>query len=217
MTNVLLVDDHDLFRDGLKGMLHKIDEITVVGEATNGLEAIEKYKELKPDMIIMDISMPLKNGIKATEEIRVEDTEIKILALSMNDDQRNITKMLGAGANGYILKTCREDELLEAVEKVASGEYYFSKDVKHKMIDNFIAINVKPLNQKVKLSAELSEREIEVLNHIADGLTNEEIAEKLFLSKRTVESHRRNMLEKTGAKNSAALVKHAILEGLISV
>ncbi len=217
MTNVLLVDDHDLFRDGLKGMIQKIDKINIIGEATNGIEALQKFKELSPDMIIMDISMPLKNGIKATEDIRKKSTEVKILALSMNDDHRNITKMLSAGANGYILKTCREDELVEAIKLIASGEYYFSKDVKHKMIDNFIALNVKPINKKVKLESELSEREIEVLHHISDGLTNEEIAEKLFLSKRTVESHRRNMLDKTGAKNSAALVKHAISEGLIKV
>ncbi|MCI5058041.1 MAG: response regulator transcription factor [Flavobacteriales bacterium] len=211
---VLLVDDHDLVRDGIKALLSGQNTYSEILEAKNGREAVDQYVKNSPDVVLMDINMPELTGVESTIEIRKIDSSAKILALSMNDDRRSITQMLEAGALGYVLKTSLADELFFAIEMLMNNESYFSPKVTAKMMNGFVHKNKSagPDNSAIH---DLSEREIQVLQGISEGLTNKEIGVKLFISDRTVDTHRRNMLEKTGAKNSAMLVKIATLEGVI--
>ncbi len=212
-TSILLADDHHLFRLSLKLLLKKNQAFNVVGEASNGIEVLDWIKQnYCPDIIIMDVNMPEKNGIDTTYELKQSsDINVKVLALSMNSEYHYIDSMLKVGADGYITKSSSEDELNEAINNlIISNKKYFSQSVKEVMVNSFIDHDqVKFIDQN------FSERELEVLKLVSAGLTNEEIAEQLFLSKRTIESHRRNMLNKTGLNNTAALIKYACDQKLI--
>src|SRR5687767_5808790 len=215
--NVMLVDDHQIIRDGIKAFLKDDDNINVIGEADNGKQLLQLVEENQPDLVLMDINMPEMDGYEATKLLQKNFPDIKILILSMLDHEKYVSKMLNAGASGYILKNSGKDELLCGIRQVSKGYKYICTDL------SLIFLNKlhRDFSQEiigdgaVKKVADLSQREIEVLKLIAEGLTNAEIADKLFTSKRTIESHRQNIIEKTQVKNTAALFKYALNNGLI--
>ena len=204
---ILLVDDHKIFRDVL-GRFIKRNLSKDLKEANNGIEAINLIKENKFDLVISDINMPRMDGIELMKEIRKHDADLKVIALSMMDDAISIKKMLKAGANGYVLKEGNTKDLTSAVQEVINGGTYYSKPVHDSIIQS--VINARKDYKKAKLSS----RELEVLRLIFEEKNNNEIADILFISVRTVETHKHNIMEKTGSKNMASLVKFAIREKL---
>ncbi len=202
---LLLADDHLMIRDGIKLMLKKSLGMEIVAEASNGAEVItylEKYAS-KIDIVLMDINMPIMSGIEATQIITDKFKNIKVLALTMHAEGTYITNMLKAGALGYVLKESGTNELITAINTVARGQKYYSNEVSVTLINSLISDD-KPKD------SQLSERELEVLAHIATGETNKKIGDKLCISGRTVETHRRNILEKLAVKNTAEMIRYAI-------
>ena len=210
---ILLVDDHKLIRDALKSYFEDDPEIEIIEEAGNGQEALILLKENTVDVVMMDISMPVMDGIECTQHITEEYPEIKVLALSMMNDGQFIKKMLNAGAVGYILKNSSEEEIRKALNAVFNGENYFSAEVNETVMQNMLKGGVKR-NHKLVVDLPLTSREKEVLRLILKEYTNQEIADELFISPRTVDAHKRNLLEKTGSKNTAGLVLYAIEKNL---
>jgi len=207
---ILLTDDHHLIREGIRMMLSKADNIEVVGEANSGAEAIAYVNKNAEnvDLILMDINMPEINGIEATQIITDKYPNIKVLAFTMHEEETYITKMIKAGASGYVLKSSGKAELVKAIERVSLGNKHYSNKVSVTMINSMMS------DEKTK-ETELSEREIEVLHHIAQGATSKEAGEKLFISNRTVESHRRNILSKLDIKSTAEMIAYALKNNLI--
>lgn len=213
---VLLADDHKIIRDGIKSMLRAEQAIEIVGEASNGRELVNLLPELATDLILMDVNMPEMDGFETTAYIAKHYPSIKVLVLSMLDYERYITKMLEAGALGYILKNTGREELTHAIKTVASGNLYICSEIAINLLKRNHPTSVKyPITDEPSAAAKLSKRELEVLQLLAEGLNNTEIAEKLFTSKRTVESHRKNLLAKTESKNTASLIKYALFRGII--
>lgn len=210
--NILLVDDHALVRNGLKMILEKNPAIAQITEACNGKDAVNLCNEKNYDLVFMDINMPELNGIDATEIILKMKPETKIVCLSMHNEYTYVSKMLALGAYGYLIKDCDPEEFSLAIKAVANNQKYYSRGVTDILINKHLSTEDKNGN---KIVNEISEREIEVLKYIIDGYTNAEIATKLFLSTRTIDSHRRNILKKTNCKNSAALVKFAMDNKLV--
>ncbi|MEW6584690.1 MAG: response regulator transcription factor [Nitrospirota bacterium] len=208
---VLVVDDHRIFREGLVALLKTKPGIDIVGESEGGRQAIKMVHELLPDVVIMDIAMPDMNGIETTEKILKTDPGVKIIGLTMHSDIRYVTGMLRAGASGFLLKDCSSDELVEAIRAVKEGKKYLSRWVSENLVRDYVdsLTGHKPL----ALSA-LSAREKEVLQFIAEGKTTKQIAARLGVSLKTVETHRMKIMEKLGVKSIAELVKYAIREGL---
>lgn len=212
IIKVLIADDHRIFRDGIRSILEKEKDIVVVDEAANGSEVIEKITHQAVDVLILDIDIGKPSGIEITEIITTRHPEVNVLILSMIGLHEFVIQALEKGAIGYILKNTGKDEVLTAIRCVAKGDSYFSKEVSAILIEQ---LN-KPGSMKKKMTdIPLTPREIEVLQLIVQEYSNQEIAEKLFISIRTVDTHKRNMLEKLGARNSAGLVKYAIQKGLI--
>ena len=200
---VLLVDDHPVVRQGLRKILSTFDEIAIAGEASSGREAIEVARELKPDVVLMDISMPEMNGIEATTILRRDLPEIKVLALSMHENASYVKQALKAGARGYILKESAPQKLVEAISTVnATNEPVMPTDV---------------LARTEGKAQELTPREIEVLRLIARGLSNKEIGLELNVGVRTVETHRQNLIDKTGCKTVAELTRYAVDNGYVEL
>ncbi len=208
-TRVLLADDHELVRDGIRARLAKTSMLEVVGEATNGQEAIKLVEALRPDVIMMDVSMPVMNGLDAANEIRTRFPETGILVLSIYDNPEYVRGVVNAGARGYILKDICANEMITAITSVANGGYYFSSAVGPTLVGD-----KKPV--QVQDPYGLTDREREVLTGIAKGQPNKEIAASLGISVRTVESHRLNLREKVGSKNAAQLYKIAHDLGLLN-
>lgn len=210
---VLLVDDHKIVRDGIKLMLKSQPGIDVVAETDDGKKVIELLENTPVDVIVMDINMPEMNGIQAAKIVKKEYPDIKILALTMSSDDSHIRQMVQAGASGYIMKSAGRDELTEAIQDVMSGKHYFSDQATQSIMMDLV-------KNKGKSSApdpvHITDRELEVLQMIVKEHTNQEIAEKLYISPRTVDAHRRNLLQKTGARNTAGLVKYAFQNNLIN-
>lgn len=210
--NLTIVDDHKLFRDGIKILLKRCcPEIKNFYDATNGEELLHLLKSVKPDIILMDISMPEMDGIEATRKALEIYPDLKIIALSMFDEEEYYTKMINSGAKGFILKDSDIQEVVNAIREVSEGKSYFTPDILIGLIKN--------MNKKKKKSeeSELTAREVEILFLICKGLSNQEIADDLHLSKRTVDKHRENLLLKTGSKNTASLVIYAVKNGIIEV
>ncbi len=206
---LLIADDHSIIKEGIRLMLNNDTDIEIVHEASSGEEVIayvENNSE-KVDVLLTDINMAKKNGIETTKIITEQFNHIKVLALTMNAEKSYITQMIEAGALGYILKESDSNELKKAIKTVAAGNKYYSQSVSNTMIDAF-------LNNEQ--SNELSEREIDVLRQIANGATNKEAGENLFISPRTVESHRRSILEKLELRNTADMVRYAIKNNYIN-
>ncbi len=212
MIKIIIADDHTIFREGIVSILDDEEDIKVLAQATNGLELLEQLKSCKPDIILMDISMKEMNGIDASIEIAKLYPNIKILVLSMHNEIDYILKVLEAGASGYILKESGSKELLQAIRSILSGKTYHSQEVSTVLVQH---LNKKRDQKLKKKGIPLTRREKEVLQLIAEEYTNGEIAEQLFISIRTVDTHRRNLIEKLGVKNTAGLVKYAIKSGLI--
>jgi DNA-binding NarL/FixJ family response regulator len=209
---VLIADDHKIFRDGIKSILEKEKDIVVLEEAANGKEVIEKLGKTSIDVIILDIDIGKPNGIELTEYIKDRHPEVKILILSMMGLHDFIIQALEKGATGYLLKNAGKDEVLTAIRSVVKGDSYFSQEVSSILIEHL----KQPRPERRRIAdIPLSAREVEVLKLIAQEYSNPEIADKLFISIRTVDTHRRNLLEKLGAKNTAGLVKYAIQKGLV--
>lgn len=205
---VLLVDDHMLVLDGLQARLEMEANINVIGTAANGLEALEKAQLLKPDLVLMDVSMPILNGLDATKRFRIEQSGIKILMLSMHNDKEYILSLIQSGANGYVLKDVSSEELVQAINIVYQGGTYFSSKASDALFGQ-LAVNTSDVET-------LSPRESAVLAEVASGWSNKEIAQRLSISVRTVETHRQNIKRKLDIHSSAGLVKYAIEHNLIN-
>ena len=206
---ILLVDDHRLIRDAIQSYMDEDVDYLVVGEASHGQEAIKFLEENKVDVVLMDINMPIMDGMACTKIITKRWPKIKVLALSMMSDNQHIKQMMGAGAKGYVLKNCTEKELKKAILAVFQGETYYSSDVTEVVMSNLMK-NKPTKTSHMVVDMPLTGREKEVLELIIKEFTNNEIADKLFISTRTVDAHKRNLLEKTGSKNIAGLVMYAI-------
>jgi DNA-binding NarL/FixJ family response regulator len=205
---VALVDDHALFRNGLRGLIDGKRNCCVVAEASDGSEFLENDKAMAADVVFMDIAMPTLSGDKATTMALERNPELKIICLSMFGDERYYSRMVEAGARGFLLKDSSIEEVFAAIEAVIRGDEYICHDVMQALS------GAMRRNEDAEI---LSEREIDVLLGICRGLSTQEIADQLFLSKRTVDTHRANILEKTGSKNTASLVVYAIKHGLVEV
>ena len=211
--NIIIVDDHLIFRQGLKSIITLENIANVIGEASNGLELLKLLTNLKPDLVLMDIDMPHMNGLDATEKAMELMPELKIIAFSMFSDEEYYYKMIDRGVKGFILKTSGIKELENAIQNVMSGDSYFSNELLRKIINNF----GHSTNNKPTLQDNLTEREIEILQQICLGLSTDEIAEKLFISPKTVKSHKSNLLEKTVCKNTPALILFAIKNKIVEL
>ncbi|MBO6584568.1 MAG: response regulator transcription factor [Gracilimonas sp.] len=205
---IAIVDDHQIVRDGIKILIEDEPGFEISFEAENGEQATRLSKEHKPDLIIMDITMPKMNGIEATEQIKKEQPDVKVLALTMLSEDQHIKKMIKAGASGYILKSSGKKELIKAINTILDGKHYFSDDATQAILQELVEPSVSKNREANEVN--ITERELEVLKLIVNECTNQEIADQLFVSVRTVDAHRRNLLQKTGAKNTAGLVKYAI-------
>lgn len=210
MIRILIADDHQMFIDGLKSMLEDVEGIMIVEEAMNGLEVIEICHHAAVDIVIMDVSMPKMDGVEATRTLLKKHPHIKVLGLSMFNDRNYISDMLKAGAHGYILKNTGKEELLKAIHTLESGESYLGKEVKKSLLTSFLK-----KSSQIQLVEKPTEREQEVLGCIAAGFTTNEIASQLFISKSTVETHRKNLLYKLKARNTAELVNNAYKKRII--
>jgi DNA-binding NarL/FixJ family response regulator len=225
MIRIIIADDHKLVRESIKALLAEAaDNIEIAGEATGGREAIGLLEKGEVDLVLMDVDMPGMNGIEATEIIKERFPGVKVLMLTMMDNEQYLAGALRAGATGYVLKSAGHKELLHAIGTVAGGEEYFSADVVKMLLrkpqssppdatnaPDFLGAHAPGQS----LPAAISPREMEVLRLIAQGYTNTQIAEMLFNSRRTIETHRQKLLEKTGAKNTAMLVLYAVSHGLL--
>jgi len=212
-AKILIADDHAMIRDGVKALLSRNKELIVAGEAGSGREALALYKSLQPDLLIMDISMPDINGMEVSKQILEEDSKAKIIILSMYDDEDYISRCMEQGVKGYVVKNETGDELDNAVSAVLSGQNYFSHEVQGVIFKKYSS-NVIRRKQK-EFELKLTTREIEIVKLLAEGLTSQQMADRLVISPRTVETHRANLMKKTGAKNSIELVKKVEKIGLL--
>lgn len=213
---LFLVDDHEIFRNSLKALLIMEGIADVIGEASDGQEFLGLLDSRQPDVILMDIEMQNMDGVQATTLAMKKNPELKILALSMYGDEAYYQKMIQAGAKGFILKTAGIDELLDAINKVADGDNYFSEDLLRRIILGFGNKKTLAGHQDGNKNL-LTKREMEILQEICNGLSNIEIAEKHQLSPKTVKTHRTKILAKTGCKNTASLVMYSIKNQLIRI
>lgn len=209
--SVVLADDHSIVRKGISLVLENDEQIEIIGQASDGKEALEMVEKLTPDVLVADISMPELNGIELTRQISEKELSTNILILSTHFEEEYILKSFDAGASGYLPKDADEDEVINAIHTIAEGEIYYTPEVSQILAQSVIKKNKKELGE----NKELTEREIEVLQLVVDGLSNKEIADKLFISVRTVDTHRRNLMEKLEAKNTAELVRKAFEKKLV--
>ncbi len=212
---ILIADDHSLIRQGLKLLLRGSKEFAIVAEASNGHDAVAFVAEHKPDVAILDISMPEMNGIEATKAIKKHHAGTKVLILTIHENEEYVYQMIRAGANGYVLKDAGKKELIAAVRTIVAGERFFSPGISNLIIEEFIKRAQNHENTMQSSKPLLTNRETEILRHIANGLTNAEIAEKLFLSVRTIDTHRNNLMQKLDIHETAGLVRFALENGLI--
>jgi DNA-binding NarL/FixJ family response regulator len=216
MIRVILVDDHTIIRDGVRALLSEQEGLEVVGEAGNGQELLEMLAHTPADVVLMDINMPVMDGVEATRLLQEEHPQVRVLALSMLDHEEYVNRMFEAGAVGYVLKNAGKLEIVYAIRTVAQGRQFLCAELGVKFLSKLMRTPTQDASAPVKRPDTLSKRETEVLQLIAEGLTNAEIAEKLFTSKRTIETHRQNIIEKTQAKNTAALISYAVRQGLLN-
>jgi DNA-binding NarL/FixJ family response regulator len=212
--NVIIADDHTIVRDGLRSLLEANPEIKVIGDAANGREVMDQVRELKPDVVIMDISMPELDGINATRQILEAYPTIRVIILSMLGTADHVFHALQAGARGYLLKESAGREVMEAVQSVYAGGMYFSRPITHTMVDDYMQARAETLPDSLE---SLSLRESEILCLVLEGKTSAEIGKSIHLSPKTVESYRSRMMQKLGISDLPELIKFAIKHGLISV
>ncbi len=212
-TTVMIVDDHGIVRTGLRLLFERIPGIQVTGEATDGREAVTMAKQLRPDVVIMDVGMPLLNGLEATAQIVKENPMAGVIMLSMHADESYVLKALDAGAKGYLIKDKADDDIEEAVRVVTSGKPYFSPAITQTLLEDYVQV-MRQRNMRDSCEL-LTEREREVLQLLAEGKSNKEAAAVLKLSPYTVETHRTNLMQKLGLHNTAEIVLYAVRKGII--
>jgi two-component system response regulator NreC len=210
---VLIADDHAMFREGIRALLGNYDDVQIVGEATDGKEAVEKVYQLAPQVVLMDITMPAMNGLEATRRIHKEAPDVKVLALTQHEDSEYILSMLRAGARGYVSKTATGSELISAIRTVCRGESFLHPLAATTLVDEYLT----RVGEEKTEYERLTDREREILQLVAEGRSNREIADRLFISAKTVLRHRTNIMEKLGFHNRTELIKYAISKGLIEM
>jgi len=206
---ILLAEDHQTVREGIKLLVNNQPDMEVVGEAGNGEIAIKMATELKPDMLLMDISMPAMNGLKATKRLRLLQPDIKILTLTRHTDDGYLQQLIGAGANGYVLKQSAPTELITAIRTIAAGNAYLDPSLTRRVMGGYVS---RAVSQRGESKSELTDRESEVLRLIALGYSNKEIASQIDLSVKTVEAHKANAVRKLGIASRVDIVRYAILQ-----
>jgi DNA-binding NarL/FixJ family response regulator len=210
---VLLVEDHDLVRQGIRALLEREQGITVVGEASNGEAAIAELQRSIADVVVMDMSMPVMNGLQCTKYIKQHYPKKKVLIVSMHDHESYLIDLLAAGADGYILKNAPREELAFAIRKIANDGIYMGPEFTLNMLQKYKSVAHDPAVEVQDLK--ITPREMEVLKLVAEGKTNVEIARELFTSVRTIETRRKNLLDKTRSTNTATLIRYAVKSGLV--
>ena len=216
MLRVLIVDDHALFRRGLQMVLTGEPDIEVVGEAADGAEAVEKAKALRPNVVLMDVRMPKRSGIEAAGVIREELPDAKILMLTMSDEEADLYEAIKAGASGYLLKEISIEEVPDAIRSVWSGQSRISPSMASKLLSEFAVLSQRGADTK-GMAAKLTDRELQVLRLVAQGLNNKDIADKLFISENTVKNHIRNILDKLHLHSRMEAVVYAVKEKLLDI
>ena len=218
MTRLILADDHTILRDGIRALLSAEADLDIVGEASNGAEVLSILESTPADVVLMDVQMPVLDGFATMPELRRRFPEVRVLVLTMLDHENYVARMFEAGALGYVLKNAAISEIKHAIRTVAISNPFLCTEIGLNMLYKAVAQSASLAADENggATGADLTARELEVLKLIAEGLTNGEIADKLFTSKRTIETHRQNIIAKTQAKNTAALIKLAVGRGLIS-
>ncbi len=214
---VLIADDHELFRRGLRMVLEDAQDIAVIGEAGDGQRAVELARELVPDVVVMDVRMPVLSGIEATQQIKAEEPGTRILVLTISDEEEDLYEAIRAGANGYLLKEISIDEIGDAVRSIHGGQSLISPSMASKLLDEFAAMIRKEERREQVPAPRLTPREMEVLQHVAQGMHNREIAKALFISENTVKNHVRNILEKLHLHSRMEAVVYAVREKLLTI
>ena len=220
MTRIILADDHAILRDGIRALLSAEPDLEVVGEANNGAEVLAMLETTPADVVLMDVQMPVLDGFATMPELRERFPEVRVLVLTMLDHENYVARMLEAGALGYVLKNAAISEITHAIRTVAAGSPFLCTEIGLSMLFKAVAQQSSGSHATDDASgsagADLTARELEVLKLIAEGLTNAEISDKLFTSKRTIETHRQNIITKTQMKNTASLIRFAVSEGLVT-
>ncbi len=212
MLRIIIVDDHEFFRDGLKLVLNRLKYATVVGEASNGREFLELQKELNADIAFVDLQMPVMNGIDASEIAMSKYPKLKIIILTMFDDAEYVDKMMNIGVHGFLLKNITKELLDQALQSIANGNNFYSPE-----LWSFFGKKFAKQKKESDISHQFTRREREVMQLICDGLSNREIAEELFISERTVVGHKSNLLAKTNCKSTVSLLSYAIKNNLVTI
>ncbi|MFQ5610657.1 MAG: response regulator [Anaerolineae bacterium] len=216
--NLVLVDDHAMVRAGTRQLLERQPDINVVGEAADGLEAIQLAHDLQPDLVVMDVRMPKMSGVEATRRIKEENPDLAVLVLTAHDDDEYVFALLQAGANGYLLKTAETEELIKAIRTVVAGQSSLDPAVAGKVVAQFASGRPLP-DSLANVQNEydgLTERELQILQLVGQGLTNKEIGQQLFISDRTVQAHLSNIFSKLGVGSRTEAVMHAVRKGWIA-
>jgi len=211
---VLVVDDHTIVRDGICALLALAGDIEVVGEAANGSEALKMVKELEPNVVLMDIAMPIMDGLEATRRIRKEFPRTRVLVLTQYDDKEYVFPVIEAGAAGFISKVAASSELPSGIRSVYQGDSYLSPSVTRLLIEDYRRVGGRDIHDPYE---QLTDRERDVLKLVAEGYTTQEIADMLVVSPKTVEGHRTNLMAKLGIRNRTELVKYALRKGIITI
>ncbi len=212
LINVFIVDDHEIFRNGLKMVLSKLKYISIVGEASNGQEFLDKMPTVEVDVVLLDIEMPVMNGIDAAKLAVKHHPNLKIIALTMFNDEDYIQSMMDAGAKGFLIKNINKDTLDKAIQMVAMGGNYYSEE-----LFDFFTRRMSKEEKSIKAELHLTNREKEILQLLVEGLSNKEIADRLFVSERTIVGHKTNLLAKTNCRNTVNLLAFAIKNGLVEI
>ncbi len=214
---ILIIDDHPLFREGLKTIVEREARFKVVGEAGSGHEGLQMAKRIKPDLVVMDISLPDRSGIQLTREIRSLLTDTRIIIVSMHSKIDYITEAFQAGATGYVAKESASERLVQGLEAVVNGDYFLDTSVSHAVVENLLKVPVKEARITDASYGTLTPREQEIMRLLAEGLSSKEVAEKLFISPKTVENHRANIMKKLGLHSTIELIRYSAKLGLIDV
>jgi two-component system, NarL family, response regulator NreC len=210
---IVIADDHQLFREGLINLLSDSSEIEIIAHAEDGIDAVEKAVIYDPDIVIMDIGMPKISGVEATAQLKKKMPDIKVIALSMHSEKHYIKDMLEAGAKGYLFKNCTYAQLIDAIKTVYAGNKYLSNEITEVLIDDYL--NNK--NEKHGNISELTEREMQVLKLFAEGKSTRDISEELFVSVKTIGTHKQHILEKLNLKTTVDMIKFALKNGIITL
>jgi DNA-binding NarL/FixJ family response regulator len=213
LVTIMIVDDHEIFRKGLAMVINKMKNTKVVAEAGNGQEFLDILEKTKIDLVFMDIQMPIMNGIEATKAALQKFPDLKIVALSMFGEEEYLQNMVDAGVRGFLLKNISKEDLYRAIQLISEGKNYYSEE----LLSFFTRKYMAPAKQQENPEINLTKRELEILQLIAEGFTDAEIAEKLFISQRTVNGHRASLIAKTGSRNTVNLLTYAIKNGLVEM